>query len=63
MSSRSPKGNGNGDKKIVWDLERVYELFPRLAERKKHWGDQLSGGELQMLAIARAVMGKAGPTY
>ncbi len=56
MSSRVPKSNGDGDKKIVWDLERVYELFPRLAERTKHWGDQLSGGELQMLAIARALM-------
>jgi branched-chain amino acid transport system ATP-binding protein len=55
MSSRFPKNNGNG-KKIVWDLDRVYELFPRLAERKKHWGNQLSGGELQMLAIARALM-------
>ena len=55
MSSRTPKKNGN-EKKMVWDLDRVYELFPRLAERKKHWGNQLSGGELQMLAIARALM-------
>lgn len=54
MASRPPTHTGNG--KIVWDLDRVYELFPRLAERTKHWGNQLSGGELQMLAIARALM-------
>ena len=54
MASRSETEAGNG--KIVWDLDRVYELFPRLAERKKHFGNQLSGGELQMLAIARALM-------
>src|ERR1044072_4245269 len=34
-----------------WSLARVYELFPRLAERKWHWGNQLSGGEQQMLSI------------
>jgi len=39
-----------------WDLRRVYALFPRLHERKRHWGNQLSGGEQQMLAIARALM-------
>ena len=39
-----------------WTLERVYQLFPRLAERRKHLGNQLSGGEQQMLAIARALM-------
>jgi branched-chain amino acid transport system ATP-binding protein len=40
-----------------WTLERVYDLFPRLAERKHHRGNQISGGEQQMLAIARALMG------
>src|SRR3954468_1676004 len=40
-----------------WTLERVYDLFPRLAERRHHRGNQLSGGEQQMLAIARALMG------
>jgi branched-chain amino acid transport system ATP-binding protein len=40
-----------------WTLERVYDLFPRLAERRSHWGNQISGGEQQMLAIARALMG------
>ncbi len=39
-----------------WTAERVYELFPRLAERKKNGGAMLSGGEQQMLAIGRALM-------
>lgn len=39
-----------------WTLERVYQLFPRLAEREGNMGMQLSGGEQQMLAIARALM-------
>ncbi|MDB5944837.1 MAG: livF [Ramlibacter sp.] len=39
-----------------WDIPRVYQLFPRLAERRRNMGDQLSGGEQQMLAIARALM-------
>jgi branched-chain amino acid transport system ATP-binding protein len=40
-----------------WTLERVYELFPKLAERRSHMGNQISGGEQQMLAIGRALMG------
>src|SRR5256885_1523043 len=40
-----------------WTLERVYDLFPRLAERRSHQGNQISGGEQQMLAIGRALMG------
>jgi branched-chain amino acid transport system ATP-binding protein len=40
-----------------WDLARVYDLFPRLAERRSHRGNQISGGEQQMLAIGRALMG------
>jgi len=39
-----------------WTLERVFSLFPRLAERSRHMGNQLSGGEQQMLAIGRALM-------
>ncbi len=39
-----------------WTLERVYDLFPRLAERRKQEGTTLSGGEQQMLALARALM-------
>lgn len=40
---------------IGWSIERVYELFPRLGERRKQEGVTLSGGEQQMLAIARAL--------
>jgi len=40
----------------AWTPARVYELFPRLAERKKNLGTQLSGGEQQMLAVGRALM-------
>ena len=39
-----------------WTLTTVYQLFPRLAERRANMGNQLSGGEQQMLAIARALM-------
>ena len=39
-----------------WDLGSVYDLFPRLKERKANLGNQLSGGEQQMLSIARALM-------
>ena len=40
----------------AWDARRVYELFPRLAERRRNLGQQLSGGEQQMLAFGRALM-------
>jgi len=39
-----------------WTIERVYETFPRLAERRRNGGTQLSGGEQQMLAISRALL-------
>ncbi|HSR76831.1 MAG TPA: ABC transporter ATP-binding protein [Xanthobacteraceae bacterium] len=39
-----------------WTIERIYTLFPKLAERRLHMGNQLSGGEQQMLAIGRALM-------
>ena len=42
--------------KTPWTLERVYEIFPRLAERRRSRGTDLSGGEQQMLAIARALI-------
>jgi len=51
MSAR-PGVDGRRD----WTLERVLALFPRLAERSGNWGDRLSGGEQQMLAIGRALM-------
>jgi branched-chain amino acid transport system ATP-binding protein len=40
----------------LWTLERVFRLFPSLQERQRHFGNQLSGGEQQMLAIGRALM-------
>jgi branched-chain amino acid transport system ATP-binding protein len=46
--------SGNGGRR--WTIDHVYKLFPRLAERKRNGGAQLSGGEQQMLAIARALV-------
>ena len=43
-------------KTSAWQLEDIYQIFPRLKERRKNGGGQLSGGEQQMLAIARALM-------
>jgi len=40
-----------------WTRERVYDLFPHLAERRRNYGNQLSGGEQQMLAVGRALAG------
>src|SRR5262249_19506965 len=40
-----------------WTVERIYETFPRLAERRRNGGAQLSGGEQQMLAISRGLLG------
>jgi branched-chain amino acid transport system ATP-binding protein len=51
LTATAAKRNGEG-----WTLARVYELFPRLAERGDSMGNQLSGGEQQMLAIGRALM-------
>jgi branched-chain amino acid transport system ATP-binding protein len=51
MAARAAPGGRND-----WTLERIFELFPRLAERRRHWGNQLSGGEQQMLTIGRALM-------
>jgi branched-chain amino acid transport system ATP-binding protein len=45
---------GGGDRR--WTIDRIYELFPRLAQRRKNGGAQLSGGEQQMLAISRALI-------
>ena len=43
-------------KRGAWTIERIYETIPRLAERRRNGGTQLSGGEQQMLAIGRALM-------
>jgi branched-chain amino acid transport system ATP-binding protein len=42
--------------RVRWTLAEAFRLFPRLAERRRNYGDQLSGGEQQMLAIGRALM-------
>ena len=50
LATRRPGATGR------WTLTSVYALFPRLKERRRHYGTQLSGGEQQMLAIGRALM-------
>jgi branched-chain amino acid transport system ATP-binding protein len=47
------------DREVEQDLEKVWLLFPRLAERRNQWGNTLSGGEQQMLAVGRALMSRA----
>jgi uncharacterized protein (UPF0261 family)/ABC-type branched-subunit amino acid transport system ATPase component len=46
-----------GGPHVAWTVDRVYQTFPRLYERRSSGGSQLSGGEQQMLAIARALLG------
>jgi uncharacterized protein (UPF0261 family)/ABC-type branched-subunit amino acid transport system ATPase component len=45
-----------GGRRGVWTVERIYDTFPRLADRRRNGGAQLSGGEQQMLAIGRALL-------
>ncbi len=45
-----------GGTRAKWTLAKIYDLFPRLKERRRNMGNQLSGGEQQMLAIGRALM-------
>jgi branched-chain amino acid transport system ATP-binding protein len=52
IAARGASGGGGSE----WTRDRVYELFPRLAQRKSNGGAQLSGGEQQMLAIGRALV-------
>jgi branched-chain amino acid transport system ATP-binding protein len=49
VESRGADGN-------AWTVDRIFEMFPRLGERRNHRGNQLSGGERQMLAVGRALM-------
>jgi branched-chain amino acid transport system ATP-binding protein len=51
VATAATRGGAGG-----WTLQRIYAFFPRLAERRRNMGDQLSGGEQQMLAIGRALM-------
>ena len=53
IAARKSAPNGGGSE---WTRDRVYDLFPRLAERRRNGGAQLSGGEQQMLAIGRALV-------
>jgi branched-chain amino acid transport system ATP-binding protein len=53
LMAESPRRSVGSD---PWTTKKVYALFPRLAERERHFGTQLSGGEQQMLAIGRALM-------
>jgi len=46
------------EEKRAWPMERIYETFPQLAETRSRYGDYLSGGQQQMLAIARALAGE-----
>src|SRR5262245_15496462 len=46
-----------GSRRGAWSIERIYDTFPRLAERRNNAGSELSGGEQQMLAISRALIG------
>ena len=50
-TARKPNGLAN-----PWTLDKVYEMFPRLRERERNLGSNLSGGEQQMLAIGRALL-------
>ncbi|HEX2216626.1 MAG TPA: ABC transporter ATP-binding protein [Xanthobacteraceae bacterium] len=51
FAQRPARGGASG-----WRLAHIYDMFPRLAERRGNWGNQLSGGEQKMLAIGRALM-------
>jgi branched-chain amino acid transport system ATP-binding protein len=54
--ARAPRKGRDGRATINWTPAKVYEMFPRLAERKGNLGTQLSGGEQQMLAVGRALV-------
>ena len=51
VATAATRGGAGG-----WTLQRIYAFFPRLAERRRNMGDQLSGGEQQMLAVGRALI-------
>ena len=55
-SAQGVDGADDADRALDWNVERVFALFPRLSERRQHLGNQLSGGEQQMLAIGRALV-------
>jgi len=55
-TSREPDQGTVSSADRRWDLEKIFSVFPRLAERRHNRGNELSGGEQQMLAIARALV-------
>ena len=59
IAVRPPRTRRSGAPGVPgWDLQKVFSVFPRLSERSGHRGDELSGGEQQMLAIARALVAR-----
>jgi branched-chain amino acid transport system ATP-binding protein len=50
------RGSARASSNGAWPVDRAFQIFPRLAERRDHGGGELSGGEQQMLAIARAIV-------
>lgn len=56
LAHRPPRRTDR-DGRVLWDQDKVLDLLPRLAERRTHRGADLSGGEQQMLALARALLG------
>jgi branched-chain amino acid transport system ATP-binding protein len=55
MGTQKAKNSGSAEK--AWTIERIYEIFPNLRERRGNKGSHLSGGEQQMLTVARTLMG------
>jgi len=55
MGTQKPKNSGSAER--VWTIDRIYEIFPNLGERRSNKGSHLSGGEQQMLTVARTLMG------
>jgi branched-chain amino acid transport system ATP-binding protein len=55
MGTQKAKNNDSAER--VWTIDRVYEIFPNLRERRSNKGSHLSGGEQQMLTVARTLMG------
>ena len=57
VGRQEPRTFADGTPAPPWTPERLFELFPNLAERRHHLGSQMSGGEQQMLTVARTLMG------
>jgi branched-chain amino acid transport system ATP-binding protein len=55
MGTQKAKNNGSAER--VWTIDKIYEIFPNLRERRSNKGSHLSGGEQQMLTVARTLMG------